>query len=99
MGTSDDILRFWFPPGLDADEETHRHQCEWWSRGAADQAITQCFTHVLEAAAGGELDHWAEDPRSRLVLIIILAQFSRSAYRGQGRMHRTRRLSPWPSKG
>jgi hypothetical protein len=81
MGTSDDILRFWFPPGLDVDEETHRHQCEWWFRSAADQAITQCFTHVLEAAAGGELDHRAEDPRSRLALIIILDRFSRSAYR------------------
>jgi hypothetical protein len=26
MATSDDILRFWSPPGLDAGEETHRHQ-------------------------------------------------------------------------
>ena len=58
---------------------------EWWFRGAADQAITQCFTHVLEAAAGGELDHW--DPRSRLALIIILDQFSRSAYRDTARAY------------
>ena len=50
MATSDDILRFWSPPGLDAGEETHRH-------------ITRCFTHMLEAAAGGELDYWLEDPR------------------------------------
>jgi hypothetical protein len=46
MATSDDILRFWSPPGLDAGEETHRHQF-----------ITRCFTHMLEAAAGGELDY------------------------------------------
>ena len=84
MATSDDILRFWFPPGLDVDEETHRHRCEWWFRGAADQAITQCFTHVLEAAAGGELDHWAEDPRSRLALIIILDQFRVAPIAGKG---------------
>ena len=81
MATSDDILGFWFPPGLAADEETHRHQREWWFRGGADQAIMQRFTHVLKAATGGELDHWAEDPRSRLALIIVLDQFSRSAYR------------------
>ena len=62
---------------LDADEETHRHQC----RGAADQAITQFFAQMLEAAVGGELDHWSEDPRSRFDPIIILDQFSRSAYR------------------
>lgn len=81
MVTPDDILRFWFPPGLDADEERHRRQHEWWFTGGADQAITQQFTHVLEAAAVGQLDHWAEEPRTRLALIIVLDQFSRSAYR------------------
>ncbi len=81
LATSDDILGFWFPPGLDADEETHRHQFDWWFRGGADQPIAQRFAHVPEAAAGGEFDHWAEDPRSRLALIIVLDQFSRSAYR------------------
>jgi uncharacterized protein (DUF924 family) len=87
MTTSDDVLRFWFPPGLDADEETHRHQCEWWFRGGADQMIGQSFTDVLEAAAGGELDHWADHPRSRLALIIVLDQFSRSAYRDTTRAY------------
>jgi uncharacterized protein (DUF924 family) len=87
MATSDDILRFWFPAGLDADEETHRQQLEWWFRGGADQAITQGFTHVLEAAVGGELDHWADDPRSRLALIIVLDQFSRSVYRDTARAY------------
>jgi uncharacterized protein (DUF924 family) len=79
--TPDDILRFWFPPGLDADEETHVRQTEWWFRGGADQAIVQSFTHVLEAAARGECDHWAANARSRLALIIVLDQFSRSVYR------------------
>jgi uncharacterized protein (DUF924 family) len=87
MATSDDILQFWFPPGLDTDAETHRRQCEWWFRGGADQAITQRFTHVLEAAANGELDHWAQDPRSRLALIIVLDQFSRSIYRDTARAY------------
>jgi len=87
MTTSDDILRFWFPPGLDADEETHRRQLEWWFRGGADQAIVQSFTDVLEAAAAGQLDHWAEQPRSRLALIIVLDQFSRSVYRDTARAY------------
>jgi uncharacterized protein (DUF924 family) len=87
MTTPDDILRFWFPAGLDADEETHRHQCEWWFGGGADQVIAQSFADVLEAAAGGELDHWAEHPRSRLALIVVLDQFSRSAYRDTTRAY------------
>jgi uncharacterized protein (DUF924 family) len=87
MTTADDILRFWFPPGLDADEETHLRRCEWWFRGGADDPIVRSFTHVLEAAEAGELDHWAEDARSRLALIIVLDQFSRSVYRDSARAY------------
>ena len=36
----------------------------------------------LERARGGELDHWADTPRGRLALIIVLDQFSRNIYRG-----------------
>jgi uncharacterized protein (DUF924 family) len=35
-----------------------------------------------EQARKGELDHWAETPRGRLALIIVLEQFSRNVYRG-----------------
>jgi uncharacterized protein (DUF924 family) len=82
MITPEDILAFWFPPGLDDDEETHRRQFQWWFNGGADAAIMQRFAHLPEAAAGGELDHWAEAARSRLALIIVLDQFSRTVYRG-----------------
>jgi uncharacterized protein (DUF924 family) len=37
---------------------------------------------VLEQARRGELDHWAETPRGRLALIVVLDQFSRNVYRG-----------------
>jgi uncharacterized protein (DUF924 family) len=36
----------------------------------------------LEHAARGELDSWSSTPRSRLALIIVLDQFSRTIYRG-----------------
>jgi uncharacterized protein (DUF924 family) len=85
--TPDDILRFWFPSGLDADEATHLRQCEWWFKGGADQPIVRSFTHALEAAAAGDFDHWAEDARSRLALIIVLDQFSRSIYRDATRAY------------
>jgi uncharacterized protein (DUF924 family) len=81
MVEPEDILAFWFPPGLDADEETHRQQFEWWFRGGADRAIVEQYRPVLEAACRGELDHWAEAARARLALIIVLDQFSRTVYR------------------
>ena len=47
-----------------------------------DREITERFGDVLERARRGELDHWAETPRGRLALIIVLDQFSRHVYRG-----------------
>ena len=81
MTQPQDILDFWFPPGLDADEETHRRQFEFWFGGGANSPIAQRFANTLEAAARGELDGWAHAPHSRLALIIVLDQFSRSLYR------------------
>ncbi len=81
MTTPEDILGFWFPAGLDADQETHRRQFEWWFRGGADPAIIEQYKPVLQAACQGELDGWEHAARSRLALIIVLDQFSRSVYR------------------
>jgi uncharacterized protein (DUF924 family) len=81
MTTPEDILAFWFPAGLDADEETYRRQFEWWFGGGADWAIVDQYQPVLGAACRGELDHWADVPRARLALIIVLDQFSRTVYR------------------
>ena len=81
MTAPEDVLAFWFPAGLDADEETHRRQFEWWFRGGADRAILERYQPVLDAARRGDLDAWADAPRSRLALIIVLDQFSRTIYR------------------
>ena len=51
MTTADDILAFWFPPGLDADQETHRRQFQWWFGGGANEAILT----TLSAGAGSRL--------------------------------------------
>jgi uncharacterized protein (DUF924 family) len=47
-----------------------------------DREITERFGELLEWARGGELDHWADTPRGRLALIIVMDQFSRNIYRG-----------------
>ena len=60
-------------------------QFGWWFGGGADAAIVEQFAPVLERATRGELDHWSYGPRSRLALIIVLDQFSRSIHRGTAR--------------
>jgi uncharacterized protein (DUF924 family) len=79
---SEDVLRFWFPELSGADHARMVRQFEWWFRGGADSAIAERFPLLLERATRGELDHWSMGPRSRLALIIVLDQFSRSLYRG-----------------
>ena len=85
MIAPEDILSFWFPPGLALDEATHRRQFEWWFRGGADAAISERFAPTLEAASRGELDAWAAAPESRLALIVVLDQFSRTLHRDTAR--------------
>jgi uncharacterized protein (DUF924 family) len=80
MTAPEDILAFWFPAGLDADEDAHRRQFDWWFAGGAGPAIMERFTPVLAAAVRGELEPWAAAPRSRLALIIVLDQFSRTIH-------------------
>lgn len=79
MTTAEEILAFWFPPGLDADEATHRQQFQWWFGGGANEAILANYRPVLEAACRGALP-WAETPPGRLALIIVLDQFSRTVW-------------------
>jgi uncharacterized protein (DUF924 family) len=76
------ILRFWFPADLHDDEARLLRQYEWWFRGAATTAIAERFRSHLDAASRGDLDDWAHSPRSRLALIIVLDQFSRSLHAG-----------------
>jgi uncharacterized protein (DUF924 family) len=82
MIDAEEILTFWFPPGLDADEATHRRQFEFWFRGGANAEIARRFAGTHAAAAQGALDAWADTPRERLALIIVLDQFSRCLHPG-----------------
>ena len=81
----EEVLSYWFPEDIDnADPETLRRQGKRWMHGGpeVDREITERFGEVLERARRGELDHWAQTPRGRLALIIVLDQFSRNVYRG-----------------
>ena len=81
------MLRFWFPTERPADRTAMVRQAEWWFRGGADAQIIERFSALLERAARGEIDSWSREPRSRLALVIVLDQFSRSVYRGTARTY------------
>jgi uncharacterized protein (DUF924 family) len=85
MDQAEHVLRFWFPERLKAAELPR--QMEWWFRGGANTEIAARFPGALEAAASGRLDHWAEAPRSRLALIVVLDQFSRGMHAGTARAY------------
>jgi uncharacterized protein (DUF924 family) len=79
---AEDVLQFWFPIQPDVNQATLVRQWKWWFSGGADADIIQHFSPLLEQAIAGELDDWSHEPRSRLALILLLDQFSRSIYRG-----------------
>jgi uncharacterized protein (DUF924 family) len=80
-----DVLEFWFPDLSGADHAALAEQFGWWFRGGADARIVERFAPLTERAARGELDEWTRSPTSRLALIIVLDQFSRSLYRNTPR--------------
>jgi uncharacterized protein (DUF924 family) len=78
----EDVLQFWFS-NLPSDDHAARvRQWEWWFRGGGDTEIIEHFPPLLERAIRGELDDWSREPQSRLALILVLDQFSRTIYRG-----------------
>ena len=66
-------MRFWF--GAE-DSELGRRR---------DEHIRARFGALLERAAAGALAGWADGPRRRLSLIIVLDQFPRNLFRGSTR--------------
>jgi uncharacterized protein (DUF924 family) len=84
MATVDDVLRFWFgdAPATDAAQLGAKIK-RWYMGGdAEDAAIRDRFGDTIERALDGTLDHWAQTPRGQLALILVLDQFTRSAFRG-----------------
>ena len=79
--TAEDVLRFWFA-GRWSTATMDAHQRRWFGRDAAfDGAIRTRFGHDIRAAAAGDHDGWADSPRGRLALIIVMDQLTRNAFR------------------
>ncbi len=85
------VREFWFgelPPTPAQLQERMRF---WFGseptplRRQRDEAVRTRFAPLLERAARGELAGWADGPRRRLSLVILLDQIPRNIYRGSAR--------------
>ncbi|MBV8910758.1 MAG: DUF924 domain-containing protein [Gammaproteobacteria bacterium] len=91
MDEARDIREFWFGRLPLSAEDLNRRVRFWFGGDASrlreqrDAQIRERFGALLERAAAGELAAWADGPRRRLSLIILLDQFPRHIYRGDAR--------------
>ena len=90
-----EVRRFWFGRlPLKPDAVTERLAL-WFGIGPeeqqTDELVRTRFSGLVARAAAGELSTWADSPRRRLSLILLLDQFPRHVYRGTGRAFATDR--------
>lgn len=79
-----EVLRFWF----------EEHAKDWFVKNPAfDAEIRARFLALHEAAAAGQLAHWADDARACLALVLVLDQFPRNMFRGTPRAFATDALA------
>ena len=78
----DEILSFWFKEQALSAPQIDRRMDIWFGEDAEfDAAIKAEFEDDMERASQGQLDHWADEPRGRLALILLIDQFRRNVYR------------------
>lgn len=82
----DGVLAFWF--GREGEEGYGERREEWFSKDPGfDREVRERFEADHEEALAGRLDHWQEEARGSLALVILLDQFPRNMFRGSGRMY------------
>lgn len=80
LPTAHDVASFW----RDAGPE------RWFAKNDAfDAEFGTRFLAAHEAAARGELSHWAKEPEGALALLVLLDQFPRNTFRGHARAFAT----------
>jgi uncharacterized protein (DUF924 family) len=78
----DEILSFWFKEQALSAPQIDRRMDTWFGEDPVfDHEIEKEFEDDIELACKGQLNHWAEDPRGRLALILLIDQFRRNIYR------------------
>ena len=81
------VREYWFGAQPLTAEALERRMEFWFGpdAGRHDEEIRTRFGGLLGRAAAGELDAWADGPRRRLSLIVLLDQFPRNMFRGTAR--------------
>ena len=86
MQQADDVLLYWF--GSPDSPEFGKPREVWFQLGRTiDDEIRERFLPLYEEAVAGKHDHWRDDPRACLALIIVLDQFPRHMFRDQARAY------------
>ncbi|WP_429155462.1 DUF924 family protein [Aeromonas media] len=77
------LLDFWFGDDSGDAPRAARQAPLWWGKSSeTDALLAHRFGELAQAAAEGELAHWAEVPVGRLALILLLDQLPRNLHRG-----------------
>ncbi len=81
-----EVLEFWF--GREGEPGYGEFRDAWFQKDEAfDREVRDRFGDIYEEAAAGGLDGWREDAPGALALVILLDQFPRNMFRGDGRTH------------
>ncbi|MDM5058226.1 DUF924 family protein [Aeromonas rivipollensis] len=76
------LLDFWFGDDSGDAPRAARQAPLWWGKNReTDALLAHRFGEQAQAAAEGELAHWAEVPVGRLALILLLDQLPRNIHR------------------
>jgi uncharacterized protein (DUF924 family) len=82
------VRDFWFGKTPLSAEQLPRRMKLWFgyageeTQRQVDEALRTRFGALVQRAIEGELVQWADGPRRRLSLILLLDQFPRNIYRG-----------------
>src|ERR687893_960790 len=86
----DVVLEFWF--GREDEPGYGEFREAWFKKDPEfDQRVRDRFEDLYETAAAGGLDHWLEEARSSLALVILLDQLPRNMFRGDPKSYATDR--------
>jgi uncharacterized protein (DUF924 family) len=90
----DEILSFWFKEQELTAPQIDRRMDTWFGEDPLfDHEIEERFAGDVDRACSGQLDHWAEEPRGRLALIILIDQFRRNIFRSTKKAYSKDRLA------
>ena len=81
------LLEHWLGPQNERDAPSQALRQRWFQKSLEyDAWLLREHGADLEAAERGELDAWADTPRGRLALVILLDQITRNVRRDSGAM-------------